>query len=247
MIVYKGPSRLDGKPIVVILIGRTKNRKTGDMIQSYIIRSDISPVDALKNGSDASVCGDCVHRGVATGTGIKGRSCYVTVFQGPFAVYRAYKAGKYPKLSKKKAIAMLSGRMLRLGTYGDPAAVPIQVWNELISLAKDHTSYTHQWRNHDELKPISMASVDSLDEAMEAKAKGWRYFRIRQKDEAVLPTEVICPASAEAGKKSTCEKCRLCQGTNKQAKDVVIIAHGSIATVANAQRTLISLGLNKLH
>jgi hypothetical protein len=37
--------------------------------------------------------------------------------------------------------------------------------------------------------------------------------------------EVSCPASAESGKKTTCENCMLCAGTSKAAKDIVIADH----------------------
>ena len=58
-ILYDGPSVLDGQPIVVIATMETSNRKTGQMVQTWIIRSDISPTDAAKIGLDSSVCGHC--------------------------------------------------------------------------------------------------------------------------------------------------------------------------------------------
>src|SRR4051794_26776622 len=45
-------------------------------------------VEALKDGSDRSVCGDCVHR-TADGAG----SCYVNVAQAPQSVYHAWQRG----------------------------------------------------------------------------------------------------------------------------------------------------------
>ncbi len=57
LIVYDGPSIIDGKPIVVILTGldqSSENAKTGNLVQSFIIRSDIAPTDALKTGDDAT-------------------------------------------------------------------------------------------------------------------------------------------------------------------------------------------------
>ena len=61
-VVYEGPSELDGSPIVVIvnrIFTASDNAKTGDIVQTFIIRSDVSPLDALKSGEDVSVCGDC--------------------------------------------------------------------------------------------------------------------------------------------------------------------------------------------
>lgn len=65
IIVYDGPSIIDGKPIVVILTGladSSANGKTGNLVQSFIIRSDVEPHTALKTGDDVSVCGLCPHR-----------------------------------------------------------------------------------------------------------------------------------------------------------------------------------------
>ena len=61
-VFYDGPSALDGAPIIGIAVLRSDNRKTGDMVQTYILRADTHPVDALRDGSDASICGDCPHR-----------------------------------------------------------------------------------------------------------------------------------------------------------------------------------------
>lgn len=63
-ILYEGPSMIDGAPIVVIVnkIDGSDNAKTGAMVQTFIIRSDVAPVEALATGADVSICGDCEHR-----------------------------------------------------------------------------------------------------------------------------------------------------------------------------------------
>jgi len=65
-IIYKGPSLLDGKPIVVIATFSNRNTKTGAVVQTYILRSDINPLEASKTGEDFSICGDCTMRGEVT-------------------------------------------------------------------------------------------------------------------------------------------------------------------------------------
>ena len=96
MILYEGPSMLDGAPIVAIATtGKSANRKTGDMIQTWILRQEWSPVDAVRYGADSSICGSCTHRG-APAEG-KPRTCYVNVGQAPQGIWRAWKAGRYPK------------------------------------------------------------------------------------------------------------------------------------------------------
>ena len=82
-IIYKGASLLDGKPIVVIATYSDRNTKTGKVVQTYILRSDIDPREASKTGADFSICGDCTMRGETTTYPerkiAKGRRCYVNL------------------------------------------------------------------------------------------------------------------------------------------------------------------------
>lgn len=233
MILFEGPSLLDGAPIVVIATGfkrSSKNEKTGGMIQTYILRADMSPTAAVKCGADCSVCGNCPHRGDGTG---KGRTCYVNVGQGPLAVWKACQRGAYAAATSWEGFA---GRLVRFGTYGDPAAVPMAVWERLARLAKGWTGYTHQWRTAPALAPYCMASVDTLAEAAEARAAGWRTFRVALPGTvARLAAEVSCPASAEAGKKLNCATCMACSGGARRGS-IVIQAHGGFAVMANVNR-----------
>ena len=61
-VMYQGPSVLDGQPIVVVATMSTSNIKTGQMIQTWILRDNINPVEASKAGDDSSICGNCPHR-----------------------------------------------------------------------------------------------------------------------------------------------------------------------------------------
>lgn len=128
LIVYEGPSTIDGAPIVVILTGldqSSANEKTGNLVQSFIIRSDVEPHQALKTGDDASVCGLCPHRPLIVKmlakVGIVSSPCYVKVHESVLSVFRAYRRGSYARAtSVAQVAAVLRGRKLRLGTYGDP-------------------------------------------------------------------------------------------------------------------------------
>jgi hypothetical protein len=230
LILWEGHSKLDGKPIVVIATGLktgSTNSKTGEMVQTYILRRDVAPMEAVKTGEDASICGACPHRGDGTG---KGRSCYVTLMHGPRGVYSAYRNGSYPKASTLQEVAeALEGRTIRLGTYGDPAAAPLELWLATLLRASGHTAYTHQWRAaHHGFASFCMASVDNLDEMHEAQAAGYRTFRVSPGIGEQTEQEIVCPASEEAGKRTTCENCQLCAGTStKSPKSIVIAAHGS--------------------
>ena len=124
-IIYQGPSLLDGLPIVAIATYSDKNTKTGKVLQTYIIRSDISPLDASKSGQDFSICGDCKFRGEVTSDPkrkqAKNRTCYVNLGQGPTIVYKAYKRGVYPMAANQEnQVGLGKDRVVRLGTYGDP-------------------------------------------------------------------------------------------------------------------------------
>lgn len=231
VILYEGPSKLDGQPIVVIATGirnKSKNAKTGDMIQTWILRSDMHPQEALVTGQDAAICGSCIHRGDGTG---KGRSCYVLMF-APGSIWKAYEKGVYPKASAFEAAALFAGRMVRLGAYGDPAAAPYAMWKVALTNAKGWTGYTHQWRNeavmgrHD-WAALIMASADSVADMEAAHAKGFRTFRVTSEALANLKGEAVCPASEEKGKTTDCATCKACMGTSSKAKaSITIAAHG---------------------
>lgn len=216
-LAWKGPSVLDGKPIMALITGVDKpssNRKTGPMAQLWILREDIEPLAAVKTGNDVSICGDCKLRGDGAG---KERGCYVLVFQAPQMLHKHYRAGQVKPLPDR----MRFHRGLRLGAYGDPAAVPVPVIKELVARSEFTTGYTHQWRTCDpELKHFLMASCETLADRESAKALGWATFRTGIKH----PGETLCPASEEAGHKADCFSCRKCRGTG--AKDVVIQPHG---------------------
>ena len=234
---------LDGLPIVVVAIHTASNSKTGAMLQTYILAdNEQSPTDNVRSGSDYSICGDCKHRGDGAG---KGRSCYVNLGHGPRAVADGIVRGIYPDATEWCSIADLGlDRVVRLGTYGDPAAVPKYVWEWLLLNSTAHTGYTHQWRDQRfaPLASILMASVDDPEEATLAQSMGWRTFRVRTADEPTLPKEFVCPASAEAGRKVTCAQCRACDGNGTHRKgNPVIIAHG--ATASSFRKSIIPIAV----
>lgn len=234
-ILWSGPSEIDGEPVVLVAaaLARSRNAKTGAMVQLYILRADVSPAEAVETGADRSICGDCRHRprpGYVAPDGAvippRPRTCYVVLAHGPSSVWRGLQAGRYEHLDLESAGHLLAGRRVRVGAYGDPAAVPSSVWRELLTGARAWTGYSHGWRERPDLRGIAMASVDSASEADEARAAGWRTFRVRRAPEPLRTREVACPASAEAGRRTQCADCRLCAGVAVRAADIAIIAHG---------------------
>ena len=233
---YRGPSLLTGDPIVAVATGfeeRSHNAKTGPMVQVWILRVDVAPMDAKRQNLDDAICGDCRHRGRDG----YGSSCYVPAWLAPNNVFKAMP--KYPHVSWTELGRQVADEHVRLGAYGDPAAVPFEVWRVVLSNAAGWTGYTHQWRVCDpRLKAILMASVDDLDEFCEAREAGWRTFRVRGADDPiVLAAEVICPASEEAGHRATCQQCELCRGLANPARCVAIVAHGNHGVMANFYRS----------
>lgn len=224
-IIYRGPSLIDGAPIFVAAVWSSTNRKTGNMLQTYIMRSDIDPLTASKSGADASICGACRHRGIPTDDPklkqAKQRSCYVVLGQGPLVVYKAFKRGAYERhTTRAKRAALGADRLVRIGTYGDGAAVPQHVWDDLLAMASGHTAYTHNGGD----PARYMISADSLAEAQHAWANKYRTFRIvRSTDEIVKGKEIECPS--ERGVQ--CVDCRLCSGTSTRAKSIAITVHGT--------------------
>lgn len=248
VVLWSGPSQLDGADIIVIATGlrdASSNRKTGGMVQTYILRSDLEPTTAVRTGADASICGDCPHRGTpgqvhgfGVSTAPQGRTCYVNVGQGPLGVWRAWKRGIYGVAGLNVCLEDIGrDRIVRLGTYGDPAAVPWTVWHALVRFARGHTGYTHQWRRAPGLRHLCMASADSVADAEEAQRAGWRTFRVAMPcDSPREHGEAVCPASKEAGHKLQCAQCLACGGANGRRGNIVIQAHGGFAVMANVRK-----------
>jgi hypothetical protein len=240
VIVYRGTSLLDHiTPIVVVATGlhdrvASGNGKTGAMIQLWIMVDRAHPRDAIYSGADVAICGDCPHRfNPKTGR----RSCYVSLATGLQVVGKRVRDGAYGEISIDAAAELARGRLVRLGAYGDPAAVPFEVWERLLTHAAGWTGYTHQWRRADRrLRSLVMASVDDPTERLWAEVEGWRTFRVRRvagdgTTDSLRPDEIMCPASEEAGKRTQCERCKLCDGTSPgdKRRSIAIIDHSTSA------------------
>lgn len=233
ILLYDGPSQLTGGRILVIATAQNGNRKIGHMVQFWIIPS-ISPIAAVRSGMDDAVCGDCKLRGDGITTK---RTCYVEWFRSVENIWQA--RAKAIPMSPREFAVKHPGLQLRIGAYGDPVAVPVQVWRSLLSTAAGFTAYTHAWRRRQALayQDFCMASVDTLAEQVEAASAGWRTFRVRQRDEPRQTDEIACPASEEAGHRTVCANCELCQGARRGGvKHVAIVAHGRGAMHLTAAR-----------
>lgn len=197
-------------------------------------------------------------KALAKATGAKVSACYVDKIRGPNGIWKSFTAGNIATVTPAEARRRYDGLTtcdtptndkgqgharsrcrredhgnkplgIRHGAYGDPASVPIEVWDALLGKGK-HTSYTHQWETApSELMKISMASIDSqtwpdVNAAVDkAKAMGLRWYRVLKPGEAKRDDERMCP---EASGRTNCAKCGLCNGDNGTKFGIVIPAIG---------------------
>lgn len=223
--------------IVVIATGiksRSSNTKTGGMIQIYILHRYLHPIEASRTGADKRICGECIHRGTIVDGKLIERRCYVQIDKAPASIFRAYQRGRYRKVNSAYEVRQIfSDRLVLLGAYGDPAFMRRSIIRSICSVARGWTGHTHQWRSCQDLRPFVMASCDSPADVIAAQADGWRTFRVSAYgDNSKMTGEIACPASAEAGKRTTCNKCRLCDGARPDdtRKSIVIQDHSKIKT-----------------
>ena len=152
----------------------------------------------------------------------------------------AFKRGIYPEYLARIHADLFRGRKLRMGSYGDPVAIPYSVWKSLVDRSTGHTGYTHQWRDGRfwRFRRWVMASTESIVDSRIARGKGWRTFRTMRDVDELATGEILCPASDEAGKRRQCESCLACNGSNGNPRkvSVAIVAHGSKATLSSYRK-----------
>jgi hypothetical protein len=229
--LWEGRGAVDSAPLVAVLTGlhtMSDNPKTGPMPQGWLLRRDIEPTTAISTGQDASVCNDCAFRPTA---GVVVTRCYVNVAFAPLAIYRAYHRGLYPRATRRELPDLLRWRRVRLGAYGNFSNAPWGLTRDVARASAGWTLYEHNWRaeHAQPLRRYAMASVASEAEKAEANGLGWVTYRTKHPREPRLPDEVVCPASKEAGRRLTCDRCLLCRGTSGPGKNVVIDDHGPTA------------------
>ena len=219
--LWRGPSSYNGAPIVVLATGLVRpsvNRKTGAMVQTYILRQDRKPVQAVKDGTDSAVCGDCPLRPSESGS--DGATCYVNT--GWLAsLWQSWKNGNVPAMALDQAASYIaaSGLPLRVGAYGDPGMVPTSVWAAIQQ--RKGTGYSHQWAATPELAPYAMASVQTVDGARAAQSQGWRTYRVDAEGLGPVAGEIECPEATTNGRVK-CAECGLCKGATLKAQNIVI-------------------------
>ena len=98
------------------------------------------------------------------------------------------------------------------------AASALETSKFLASLAPQITAYTHQWQTTPQLKPFTMASVDTTEDYAIAKDSGWRTYR-HTTDNLAFDNEIVCPHKTH---NVQCIDCGLCSGTaSNSTRDIV--------------------------
>jgi len=198
--IWEGRSRFNGKPMAAIITWNSSNKKTGDMAQVWFIPS--APISEIK-----SVCGKCP----------LSKACYVVPLRGPMVVWKAYRAGRYPKWDR-----LPINKPVRIGAWGDPGSIPEDILEFLISkCSHGYTMYTHS-QHTISLPPtmnLGMISVETKGQAAGYQSLGYRTFRVTKNGDSLLKGEIWCPYP-----KVQCRGCLLCGSRGK--KSIVIPVHG---------------------
>lgn len=235
-VFFNGPSLIiPNVEIVGISTLFSENTKTGPMIQTWILAANLHPIEAVKSGLDRAICGDCKLRFPMKPTEPRFkesirwrfRLCYVTVSRVGAAVFRAFRDGSYPDLSldPDRIMKLSLGRVIRIGSYGEPTAIPIEAWNPILSSVLGYTGYTQRWlwKENQAWRPYLRASCHSDKQVEMANKMGWQTFRTLYPNQSPLDSEKLCPASKEAGKVMTCFQCMACGGSDGKSREPIYI------------------------
>ena len=223
--IYDGPSAYTGKRIRAYL--RPHESKTGPVMGLTVIPAGLGFWQSIRAGSDVDSCGACPHRSKTSGGN---GSCYTANGSHVGVSIDRWVADAHdlPVIPLASLRRLLRRQTLRSAVYGDAGALPEKFVSELVECFSDTLGYTHAWRTRPDLMRSHVASVDSEDEAREAWAMGWRTFRVADPgSEVVRGHEFSCPASAERGKRLTCDECMACgtDGYERNARSAMIWRH----------------------
>lgn len=223
------------KIIHVLSCKPSANRKLG---LGYMVHTYHFSIEQVETGDftlDSRNCLDCPYSyNMNMG---KSGGCYThkgLMYSGLKSMlkrlHRLWGEGKIQKYSKSsfdgfiKASSFFAPALTRLGVYGEPSTIPLNVIKKLVELSKKHTGYTHQWNLFNKkYSRYLMASTHSAFESRMANNLGWRSFESSRAKELTMPT---CPAAKEfTGNKLTCVTCGACNGKIGGKNNIHIVKH----------------------
>lgn len=218
------------------------NTKTGNMVQIGFFPFEwAESKKVIEGGSDKKVCFSCPH------SQSKGKTCYVrkgNPLMGMKSKMKSVDSSKVPTFNSETeqiVLMICKGRPVRFGSYGEPVLLGETLTKKIAQVASHWTGYTHRWMDSSMqwAKKYFMASVENTLEMKNAILSGWRVFYVNMnknvsfvgaKYAPEVPKEdrlVVCPASAEGGRVTSCDRCKMCAGTTgtKVAASIVINKH----------------------
>ena len=157
---------------------------------------------------------------------LEDRTCYAqfgTPAIGHSAMVKAHARGKDYSLETALAGSLRKAKMVRLGAIGDPGALSLRYLKRAVAkirgMGMDAVGYTHHWRGRPDLAGVLMASCDTIAQADEAMAMGYRATVVLAANHGAASFTtpngakgIVCPAIKAPGK-VTCNTCRLCDGS----------------------------------
>lgn len=243
-VMYEGPSLIGQGDVAAVATLNSVNRKTGNMVQVWILPRHQGTLEAVRAGDNSAACGSCPLMGVPyqeevtrsdgevyTVIKLRNRVCYVNLGRLDSTVVKAYEKGRYATYNRRIHERWLRGRDIRLGAYGDPAAIPDHLIIYLATVGSGYTGYSHQLFALEEeraslLAKYLMASCHTPAQHAEAVRRGWRPFTIVSKNQPQPMDAIECPFYTHG---IQCEDCQLCQGLQKEAKPIFVRAHAAVA------------------
>jgi hypothetical protein len=211
-------------------IEANKKRK---IVQSYtfsrhqfeLVLNEIKGMKIFFNSADTN-CLDCPFNefGKCYTHKMNQYSGFVSMLKSVIKQYKTFEnIPFYNEDIHQQILKMSKNTYVRFGTYGEPSLHPLELIQDVVKVASNWTGYTHQWHKRQDLSNYFMASTHNIFEEKIASNLGYRSFIATDKK---VEGTVNCPASKEAGYKSTCSKCALCSGSEgKGNKSIYIILH----------------------
>lgn len=223
----------------VIHVLKTKLSENSKLGFGFVVHTYHWSVDQIASGvftNDSHNCMDCPYSynqnggktgGCYTHGGMQGQGLRSMLKR----LHRLFGEGKIESFNKDlfdkflTLSASASPVLTRLGVYGEPITLPLNVMGKLVRISKSHTGYTHQWNKDTagEYSKYLMASTHNTFETLIAESRGYRSFQSSKQKDAKMP---VCPASKEMNYKLTCIQCKACDGkASGKSKSIFIHKH----------------------
>lgn len=199
--------------LVFTALQGSSNRKTGNMIQTYLI--DKASINEPKVFGSKCLSCPMVDKCYVNKDKLSVRSALKRLIGGENT--------SYTFSTLDRVLPLLRGRLVRFGTYGDPSSIPLSDVKKITSVARGWTGYTHFWKSIDSDYALYFnASVEDSTDELLAQGLGYKTFRVLLKGDTsyeVSQNAILC---LNVSKSLTCSDCLLCSGTEGKGRKVSI-------------------------